>query len=62
MHFLQSIFADELCDLRNRKNRKKWQPLDVNITLTPQKGMSGPAKVYVQIDLRVTCSDRYPAE
>ncbi|XP_029040075.2 eIF-2-alpha kinase GCN2 isoform X2 [Osmia bicornis bicornis] len=59
---LKSIFGDELGDLRNRKNRRKWQPLDVNITLTPQKGMSGPAKVYVQIDLRVTCSDRYPVE
>lgn len=28
----------------------------------PQKGMSGPAKVYAQIDLHVMCSNKYPDE
>ncbi|KOC70443.1 Eukaryotic translation initiation factor 2-alpha kinase 4, partial [Habropoda laboriosa] len=55
-----SIFGDELRDLRSRKNRQKWQPLDILITLKPQKGMSGPAEVYAQIDLHVTCNDKYP--
>ncbi|XP_012147021.2 eukaryotic translation initiation factor 2 alpha kinase Gcn2 isoform X1 [Megachile rotundata] len=59
---LKSIFGDELRDLRNKKDKQKWQPLDVIITLMPQKGMSGPAKAYVQIDLHVTCSNKYPAE
>ncbi|XP_050579843.1 eIF-2-alpha kinase GCN2 isoform X2 [Bombus affinis] len=57
---LKSIFGDELQDLRHEKNRRKWQPLDIVITLMPQKGMSGPAKVYAQIDLHVMCSDKYP--
>ncbi|XP_050471218.1 eIF-2-alpha kinase GCN2 isoform X3 [Bombus huntii] len=59
---LKSIFGDELRDLRHEKNRRKWQPLDIVITLMPQKGMSGPAKVYAQIDLHVMCSDKYPDE
>ncbi|CAK9814660.1 eIF-2-alpha kinase GCN2 [Anthophora quadrimaculata] len=59
---LKSIFGEELCDLRGRKNKQKWQPLDILITLMPQKGMSGPAKVYAQIDLHVTCNDKYPDE
>ncbi|XP_043791915.1 eIF-2-alpha kinase GCN2 isoform X2 [Apis laboriosa] len=59
---LKSIFGDELCDLRCEKNRKKWQPLDILISLMPQKGMSGPAKVYAQIDLHVVCSNKYPDE
>ncbi|XP_048265951.1 eIF-2-alpha kinase GCN2 isoform X2 [Bombus terrestris] len=57
---LKSIFGDELQDLRHEKNRRKWQPLDIVITLMPQKGMSGPAKVYAQIDLHVMCNDKYP--
>ncbi|PBC28880.1 Eukaryotic translation initiation factor [Apis cerana cerana] len=57
---LKSIFGDELCDLRHEKNKRKWQPLDILISLMPQKGMSGPAKVYAQIDLRVMCSNKYP--
>uniref|UniRef100_V9IM14 Eukaryotic translation initiation factor 2-alpha kinase 4 n=1 Tax=Apis cerana TaxID=7461 RepID=V9IM14_APICE len=59
---LKSIFGDELCDLRHEKNKRKWQPLDILISLMPQKGMSGPAKVYAQIDLRVMCSNKYPDE
>lgn len=59
---LKSIFGDELCDLRCEKNKRKWQPLDILISLMPQKGMSGPAKVYAQIDLHVMCSTKYPDE
>lgn len=59
---LKSIFADELHDLRNTKSRKEWKPLVLSITLTPQEGMSGPAQVYAQIDLRVTCGENYPEE
>ncbi|XP_031826312.2 eukaryotic translation initiation factor 2 alpha kinase Gcn2 isoform X1 [Nomia melanderi] len=59
---LKSIFGDEFCDLRRGKNKRKWQPLDILVTLIPQRGMSGPAEVYAQIDLHVTCSDKYPDE
>lgn len=59
---LQSIFGDELRDLRQGKNKRKWQPLDIVITLTPQKGMSGSGEVHAQIDLHVTCNDKYPDE
>lgn len=58
----QSIFGDELRDLRKNKNKKKWQPLDIVVTLTPQKGMSGPMEIYAQIDLHIICSDKYPDE
>ncbi|XP_011337588.1 eIF-2-alpha kinase GCN2 isoform X2 [Ooceraea biroi] len=62
LEVLKSIFGEELRDLRKNKNKKKWQPLDIIVTLTPQKGMSGPAQVYAQIDLRIICSDKYPDE
>ncbi|XP_035732758.1 eIF-2-alpha kinase GCN2-like [Vespa mandarinia] len=60
MEALKSIFGDELCDLRKNKTKRKWQPLDILITLTPQKGMSGPAQIYAQIDLHITCGEKYP--
>ena len=62
MFKFQSIFGDELKDLRKNKQRKRWQPLDISITLTPQTGMSGPSPVYAQVDLRVTCAEEYPEE
>ncbi|XP_046628055.1 eIF-2-alpha kinase GCN2 [Neodiprion virginianus] len=62
LEVLKSIFAEELHDHRKTKGKKKWQPLDLSITLTPQKGMSGPAEVYAQIDLQVICRDNYPEE
>ncbi|XP_070151406.1 eIF-2-alpha kinase GCN2 isoform X2 [Polyergus mexicanus] len=62
LEVLKSIFGDELRDLRKNKNKKKWQPLDIVVTLTPQKGMSGPAEIYAQIDLHIICSDKYPDE
>ncbi|KAL0111656.1 hypothetical protein PUN28_013086 [Cardiocondyla obscurior] len=62
LEVLKAIFGDELQDLRKNKNKKKWQPLDIVITLTPQKGMSGPAEVYAQIDLHIICCDKYPDE
>ncbi|KAI4482571.1 hypothetical protein M0804_008424 [Polistes exclamans] len=60
LEVLKSIFGDELRDLRKNKTKKKWQPLDISITLTPQKGMSGPAEIYAQIDLHITCGEKYP--
>lgn len=59
---IQSIFGDELRDLRKNKNKKKWQSLDIVVTLTPQKGMSGPAQIYAQIDLHIICDEKYPDE
>ncbi|XP_057339271.1 eIF-2-alpha kinase GCN2-like isoform X3 [Microplitis mediator] len=59
---LKSIFGEDLKDLRNNKNKRKWQPLSVSMTLTPSQGMSGPVQVYAQIDLHVTCGDTYPED
>ncbi|XP_011860322.1 PREDICTED: eukaryotic translation initiation factor 2-alpha kinase 4 [Vollenhovia emeryi] len=60
LEVLKSIFGDELRDLRKNRNKKRWQSLDIVITLTPQKGMSGPAEVYAQTDLHIVCCDKYP--
>lgn len=57
---LKSIYGDELQDLRKNKHKRKWQPLDILITLTPQEGMSGPAEIHAQLDLRITCGEQYP--
>lgn len=62
VQLFQSIFGDELRDLRKNRQKKKWQPIDIIITLTPQKGMSGPIQVYAQVDLHITCSEKYPDE
>ncbi|KAK0164782.1 hypothetical protein PV328_003359 [Microctonus aethiopoides] len=59
---LKAIFADEITDLRTHKNKRKWQPMDITIKLTPQKGMSGPAEIYAQIDLHITCGEKYPED
>ncbi|XP_043271459.1 eIF-2-alpha kinase GCN2 [Venturia canescens] len=62
LEVLKSIFGDELKDLRKNKQKKKWQPLEILITLIPQQGMSGPVEVYAQIDLHIFCDDKYPVE
>lgn len=63
LEVLKSIFFNELRDLRQNKQKKKWQPLNVAITLTPQKGMSGPvSEIYTKVDLHVICSEKYPEE
>ncbi|XP_034940000.1 eIF-2-alpha kinase GCN2 [Chelonus insularis] len=59
---LKSIFGDELKDLRKTKQKKKWQPMNIKMTLTPSQGMSGPAQVYAQIDLLISCGETYPEE
>lgn len=46
--------------MRKNKNKKKWQPMEICMTLTPQQGMSGPAEIYAKIDLLVYCCDKYP--
>ncbi|KAJ8673725.1 hypothetical protein QAD02_004987, partial [Eretmocerus hayati] len=62
LEVLKAIFGEELRDLRKNKNKKKWQPLDICLTLTPQRGMSGPAEVFAQVDLHVICGEKYPQE
>ncbi|XP_032674850.1 eIF-2-alpha kinase GCN2 isoform X2 [Odontomachus brunneus] len=62
LEVLKSIFGDELRELRKNKNKKKWQSLDIVVTLTPQKGMSGPAQIYAQTDLHIICGEKYPDE
>lgn len=58
---LQSIYEDVLKDLRVKpKNSKKWVPLNLSLTLTPQQGSIGTQEIYVKIDLHVVCSNNYP--
>ncbi|KAF3426758.1 hypothetical protein E2986_10931 [Frieseomelitta varia] len=56
---LHSIFGEEIRDLRPEK--RKWQPLNLIISLMPQKSMS-LTEAYAQIDLHVICADKYPDE
>uniref|UniRef100_A0A0C9QMD1 non-specific serine/threonine protein kinase n=1 Tax=Fopius arisanus TaxID=64838 RepID=A0A0C9QMD1_9HYME len=57
---LKSIYGDELRDLRRGKPHRRWHPLDISMTLTPQRGMSGPMEVHAQIDLHTICNENYP--
>uniref|UniRef100_A0A182PJE4 non-specific serine/threonine protein kinase n=1 Tax=Anopheles epiroticus TaxID=199890 RepID=A0A182PJE4_9DIPT len=52
----QSIFHDEVEDLRPRTGR--WKPLELRLHLTPQRGSAKEA--YVKVDLYVTCPPKYP--
>ncbi|KAL3285701.1 hypothetical protein HHI36_000232 [Cryptolaemus montrouzieri] len=55
---LNSIYSGDIKDLRTGQN--KWKPLDLVISLKPQQGSSSTRDIYVQVDLRVTCSKQYP--
>lgn len=59
---LKAIFVEELKDLRHNDAWNIWRPLDIIITLTPQQGSSGRHEVHAQVDLHVTCSEKYPEE
>ncbi|CAG9763995.1 unnamed protein product [Ceutorhynchus assimilis] len=57
---LQAIYGDDLKDLRKKAAWNKWTPLDLSITLTPQRGSSGNREVYVKVNLHIICSETYP--
>ncbi|KAL1501167.1 hypothetical protein ABEB36_006549 [Hypothenemus hampei] len=59
---LQAIYAEDLKDLRTKMPWNRWCPLNLSITLTPQRGSSGNGEVYVKVDLHVICTEKYPDE
>uniref|UniRef100_A0A2M4AAW2 non-specific serine/threonine protein kinase n=1 Tax=Anopheles triannulatus TaxID=58253 RepID=A0A2M4AAW2_9DIPT len=56
LEVIKSIFHDEVEDLRPREG--KWKPLELKLSLTPQKGSAKEA--YVKADLHISCSSKYP--
>lgn len=48
-------------DLRDKQNAAGWRPLDIVISLLPQKGSSsGNREAYTQSKLRIICPSKYP--
>ncbi|KAH7981783.1 hypothetical protein HPB52_001093 [Rhipicephalus sanguineus] len=59
MKVLQSMFLDDVKDLRKNDKWKTWRPPELLITLRPQQSMT-PFQAHVQVDLHVRCSSQYP--
>ncbi|XP_037282898.1 eIF-2-alpha kinase GCN2 isoform X2 [Rhipicephalus microplus] len=59
MKVLQSMFLDDVKDLRKNDKWKMWRPPELLITLRPQQSMT-PFQAHVQVDLHVRCSSQYP--
>ncbi|CAH1116543.1 unnamed protein product [Phaedon cochleariae] len=57
---LQAIYGCDIKDLRGKSVWKRWKPLDLSITLTPQQGSLGTQEIYVKVDLHIICNDEYP--
>lgn len=57
---LQSIFGSDVIDLRDHKNNGVWKPMDIVITLLPQKGSSGTHEAYAKTKLHIICPSKYP--
>lgn len=56
---LQSMFLDDVRDLRKHDKWKTWRPPELLLTLRPQQSM-GPFEAHVQVDLHVRCGSQYP--
>lgn len=59
---LQSIFLDDIKDLRKHDKWKTWRPPEILLTLRPQESMTPFKEVHVRVDLHVTCTRAYPNE
>ncbi|CAH0551983.1 unnamed protein product [Brassicogethes aeneus] len=57
---IQSIYETNLIDLRKQLPWNQWAPLNLSLTLFPQKGNSGIHENHVQVDLHVKCPKNYP--
>ncbi|KAH9514286.1 Eukaryotic translation initiation factor 2 alpha kinase 4, partial [Bulinus truncatus] len=57
---LESIYGDDLEDLRKKVAWKVASPLELKLTLKPQQSMGDGGLAYVQLDMVVKCSPRYP--
>lgn len=56
----QSIFGDDVKDLRDKLDTQQWRPLVLLIKLLPQKGSSYNREVYAETQLHVICPAKYP--
>lgn len=59
MKVLQSMFLDDVKDLRKNDKWKTWRPPEILLTLRPQQSMT-PFQAHVQVDLHVKCNSQYP--
>ncbi|XP_075532445.1 eukaryotic translation initiation factor 2 alpha kinase Gcn2 [Dermacentor variabilis] len=59
MKVLQSMFLDDVKDLRKNDKWKTWRPPEILLTLRPQQSMT-PFQAHVQVDLHVRCNSQYP--
>ncbi|CAG5127891.1 unnamed protein product [Candidula unifasciata] len=58
---LESIFGQDIIDLRKKAAWNIFQPLELKLTLKPQQSVGGEeGNVHVQLDMVVKCSPRYP--
>lgn len=58
-NYLQSIFTQDLIDLRSHK-KSRWKPLNLKIRLYPQQDSLLAQNLYVHVDLQIKCRNRYP--
>lgn len=56
----QAIFGNDVNDLRENVAGNGWRPLDLIISLFPQKGSSGNGEAYTKTKLHIICSSKYP--
>lgn len=56
------MYMDAVEDLRIKRAWNKWCPLNLRISLTPQRGGSGLREINAKVDLHIVCSDKYPYE
>ncbi|XP_012935952.1 eIF-2-alpha kinase GCN2 isoform X1 [Aplysia californica] len=57
---LESIFGDDLEDLRKKVAWKVARPLELILSLKPQQSTGGEGQVYAQVDMVIKCPPRYP--
>lgn len=59
----QSIYGDDVVDLRPATVTGPWKPLNFTIALGPLKGSTGGGggdEVYVKTKLHIICPTKYP--
>lgn len=55
---LQGIFFDQFINCNGESS--EWKPLNVILTVVPQRDQSGPLEAHVQLNLHVIATEDYP--